>query len=232
MNNLKKLFPQNLYHSYVIEGDPKTISMDLLNFLENNYEIIKQSPDVICQIYESFTINDGREIREWHSRLGVSKGKKICILATEYINHEAGQSLLKMIEEPAINSHFFIIVPDSSLLLDTILSRTHLVKIDKKDDLELHKFVNVFIKLSPKDRINKIAEIIKKNKDEENSGKLRSYATNFINELEIIFYKNFKNNIKDKNNKFVLEELQKMRKYLSIPGASVKMILEYLSLIV
>jgi DNA polymerase III delta prime subunit len=231
MNSLEKLFPQNLYHSYIIEGDPNSLSLEILNFLENRGEIIKQSPDVICQTYESFTIEDNKQIKEWHSRLGISKAKKVCILATKFINREAEQALLKMIEEPALNSHFFIIVPDSSLLLDTIISRTHLIKIDKKDDLELRKFVNIFIKLSPKDRIDKIAEIIKENKDEENSGKLRSYATYFINELEVIFYQNFKKNINDKNNKFILEELQKARGYLSTPGASVKMILEHIALV-
>lgn len=228
----EKLFPQNLYHSYIIEGAPDTVSMDLLEFLEARGEITKQSPDVICQIYESFTINDSKEIKEWHNRMGVSGGKKVCILATEYINREAEQALLKMIEEPAINSHFFIIVPDSSLLLDTILSRTHLIKIDKENNSQLNKIVVNFMGLSPKDRINNIAEIIKENKDEENSGKLRSYATYFINELESIFYKKFKKNINDENNKFILEELQKSRGYLSTPGASVKMILEHIALII
>jgi len=232
MNNLEKLFPQNLYHSYIIEGDPDSLYLEVLSFLENRGEIIKQSPDVLCQTYESFTISDNKEIKEWHNRLGISERKKVCILATKFINREAEQALLKMIEEPAVNSHFFIIVPDASLLLDTIISRTHLIKIDKKDNLEFHKFVINFIGLSPLDRINKIAEIIKENKEEENSGKLRSYATIFVNELESIFYKNFKKNINDKNNRFILEELQKARGYLGTPGASVKMILEHIALII
>ncbi|MFA5773213.1 MAG: hypothetical protein WC908_00890 [Candidatus Paceibacterota bacterium] len=225
-------FPKNLYHSYVIEGEPNRTATELLKFLEVRGEVESQSPDVLCQVYESFTMDDSGEIKDWHSRLGISKSKKICILATKFINREAEQALLKIIEEPAINTHFFIIVPDASLLLDTIISRTHVIKIKQPADIDLQKSALAFLSSTPKDRINKVALIIKENKDEENSGKLRSYATIFINELESIVYQKFK---KDKNNQkiiFVLSELQKSREYLSTPGASVKMILEHLALVI
>ncbi|MFA5792229.1 MAG: hypothetical protein WC884_04340, partial [Candidatus Paceibacterota bacterium] len=65
-----------------------------------------------------------------------------------------------------------------------------------------------------------------------NSGQLRYYATSFVNEIESIIYQKFK---KDRNNekiKFTLGELQKSREYLGTPGASVKMILEHLALVI
>jgi len=85
---------------------------------------------------------------------------------------------------------------------------------------------------SPKQRIDKVALIVKENKSEENSGQLRFYAISFVNELESIFYQKFKKNIKDSKIKFILEEIQKARGYLSTPGASVKMILEHLALVI
>lgn len=231
MDDLEKLFPKNLYHSYVIEGD-FNLTNDLLSFLENRGEIDKLSPDVICQNYESFTIDDSHAIKDWHSRLGVTGGKKICIISTKFINREAEQTLLKIIEEPAFNTHFFIIVPDSSKLLETIISRVHVLKIKINENIEIKKEVSVFIKNDPKTRIEMISFIIKNNKSEENSGQLRSYATNFVNELESFYYQKFKI---DKNNsdiKYILNELQKARDYLSTPGASVKMILEHLALVI
>ncbi len=228
--NLEELFPINLYHSYVIEGD-SSLADDLLRFLEIRGEIEKLSPDVICQNYESFTIDDSYAIKDWHSRLGVTNGKKICILSTKFINREAEQTLLKIIEEPAFNTHFFIIIPDSSKLLETIISRVHVLKIKPNENIEIKKSVLLFIKNDPKARIEMISEIIKNNKSEENSGQLRSYATNFVNELESIYYQKFKNDKNDKNIKDILNELQKSRDYLSTPGASVKMILEHLALI-
>lgn len=238
MNIFEKLFPKNLYHSYVIEGDGNEIAMELLQFLEIRGDIPKHSPDVLCQTYEAFTMDDSLEIKEWHSRLGITDGKKVCIISTKFINREAEQTLLKIIEEPGVNTHFFIIIPDSSILLDTILSRVHVIKIkqaEDKNDIELQKEVISFIKSSPKERIDKVSEIIKKNKSEENSGQLRYYTTSFVNELESIFYQKFKkdiNNINNINIKFILDELQKSRGYLSTPGASVKMILEHLALVI
>ncbi len=228
----EKLFPENLYHSYVIEGDPVSTGLVLIEFLEKRGVVEKQSPNLLFQIYESFTIDDSSDIKDWHSKRGIGEGKKICIIATKFINREAEQTLLKIIEEPMAGTHFFIIIPDSSVLLDTIISRTHVVKTAVSVDIDLQKFVVKFIASSPKDRIDKVATIIKENKDEENSGKLRSYATKFVNELENIFYQKFKKNINNEQIKFVLNELQKARDYLSTSGASVKMILEHLALVI
>lgn len=230
--NLENLFPKNLYHSYIVEGDGNDIAIELLRFLEDRGEIENNSPDVLSQSYESFNIENSLEIKNWHSQLGIGSGKKICIITTNFINREAEQTLLKIIEEPGVNTHFFIIVPDSSVLLPTIISRTHVVRIEPQKDIEIERRVINFIKLERKERIDEVAIIIKENKDEENSGKLRHYATLFVNELENIFYKRFKENINDKNTKFILDELKKSRGYLSTPGASVKMILEHLALVI
>jgi len=235
MNTFEELFPKDLYHSYVVEGEPYTTARELLKFLEVRGVAPNQSPDVLYQVYESFTMDDSSQIKEWHSQLGVGKNKRVCIIATKFINREAEQTLLKIIEEPALNTHFFIVVPDSGVLLGTILSRVHVIKTEisnKSDDTDLRKIVSEFIKSNPSDRIKKVAKIIDDNKDKENSGQIRYYATSFVNEIESIYYQKF---TKDKNNKqiiFTLGELQKGREYLSTPGASVKMILEHLALVI
>ena len=232
--DFKNLFPDNLYHSYVVEGEPETTGAFLLKFLEDKGEVESKSLDVLFQVYDSFNINDSSQIKDWHSRSGITKGKKICIIATKFINREAEQTLLKIVEEPAVNTHFFIVVPDSSVLLDTIISRTHVIKIKQSSNsnLELKKEVLDFVLSSPNERINKVAKIIKDNKSEESSGQLRFYATSFVNELENIFHEKFIKNRTDKKIQFILGELQKARVYLSTPGAAVKMILEHLALVI
>ena len=232
MSVFEELFPINLYHSYVVEGSPEITAKELLTFLEVRGDIEKNNPDVICQVYESFTMDNSVEIKDWHSKSGITDGKRICIIATKFINREAEQTLLKIIEEPAENTHFFIIVPDSSVLLPTIISRTHIIKTEQQDNKNLQKEVISFIKSSPKERVDAVALMIKNNKDEENSGQLRYYATSFVNEIESIFYQKWKKDKNDKNTLFILDELQKARGYLSTPGASVKMILEHLALMI
>lgn len=231
-NMFEKLFPKNLYHSYIIEGEPELTAKELLKFLEVRGEVESGSPDILCQIYESFTMENSGEIKDWHSKLGITEGKRICILATKFINREAEQTLLKIIEEPAEKTHFFIIVPDKSILLDTIISRTHVIKIEQSNSKDIKREVVDFISSKPAERVNTVALIIKNNKDEENSGQLRFYATSFVNELENIFYQKFKKDINNKETQFILGELQKSREYLSTSGASAKMILEHLALII
>jgi hypothetical protein len=231
-NIFNKLFPEVLYHSYVIEGDPLNDGENILDLLVSRKETEKNSNDLYFKKYEALNIEDSRDIKSWHSQSGIGKSKKICIICAKFINHEAEQALLKIIEEPGENTHFFIIVSDSSILLPTILSRVHLIKIKNESNIDIKKEVIDFIKSSKKERIDKVAIFIKENKDEDNSGALRYFATSFVNELEVIFYKEFKKDINNKDTQFILEELQKVRGYLSTKGAGVKMILEHLALVI
>lgn len=231
MSDFTQVFPENLYHSYVIEGEPENTGILLLKFLKERELIDEENSDLLFQKYEAFTMDDSGEIKDWYSRSGVSNGKRVCIIATQFINREAEQTLLKILEEPKENMHFFVILPDASILADTIISRVHVLKMKKPEDTDLQKSVNSFLSSTSKKRIDIVALIIKENKDENNSGKLRSYATIFVNELEKIYYQKFKKEKNNKQIKFVLEELQKSRGYLSTSGASVKMILEHLSLV-
>lgn len=229
MDSFKKFFPENLYHSYVIEGNPNETVFLLRDFLLLRNDINQKSIDLMFNTYDSFTIEDSYIIKDWHKNKPLDDKKKICIIGAKFINHEAEQTLLKIIEEPKDNTHFFIIVPDSSLLLGTILSRVHLIRtndeIDEKEALE-------FISLKPEARIEKIGELVKRFKDSDGSGGLRYEAINLINGLEKVFYKKWKSNVKDENIKFILNEFKNCRDFLGTPGASVKMILEHISLVI
>lgn len=232
MIDFTNLFPKKLYHSYVIEGDPATLPFSLVKFLESKNYIEKQNPDTFLQIYDSFTIEDSKKIKEWHSEKGVSSGKHVCIIGTKFINHDAERTLLKIIEEPSEDSHFFIIVPNSQVLLDTIISRVHIIKTNEGEDELDQKAAKDFLNNQKAKRIDMVAKIIDTHEDDIGSGGIRYSAIKFINGLESIIYEKWKS---DKNNKellFSLEELSKAREYLSLPGSSVKMILEHIALVI
>ncbi len=232
MDSMKNLFPENLYHSYLIEGDPISTVPLLLEFLEQRDDVGKNNSDILCQNFDSFTIADTPLIKDWNSKRGISEKKKICIIGAKFINREAEQSLLKVIEEPKINSHLFLVIPNASVLLDTIKSRTHLVRILNNEASSFKKISNNFLKVPVNGRLEIIADLMDKNKNSENSGNLRFQATEIVNELERLSYEKFKTNKLDKDTQFILEELKKARMYLSTPGASVKMILEHIALVI
>lgn len=224
----KDKFPQNLYHSYIIEGDPEIVSEELLSFLDENNFISKKLDEIFLKNYQNFSIADSSVIREWNSIKGEENKKRICILGTNFINREAEHSLLKTLEEPSKSTHFFIIIPNINVLQPTILSRSHLIKLNKSESSEEEK---KFIKMSSKERIDFIYDLLKKHEKDETSGPLRSEAINFLDKLEFILYQNFKKDPQNSNFKNSLNEIINCKEYLNFPSSSVKIILEYIALV-
>lgn len=99
----------------------------------------------------------------YKSSSSASEGKrKIFILKDiQRLKKEAGNSLLKLIEEPAENS-FFILLTNSLNILPTIKSRSILVKIKKRDaeELDVDEFTYNFFLGNSRDIENfKISDI-------------------------------------------------------------------------
>jgi hypothetical protein len=237
MNIFTELLPEDLYHTYIVTGHVDSTPVLLREYLEDRGHISTASPDVLVQSYDSFTIADSQVIKEWASVKGVGSGKKVCIISTKFINREAEQSLLKVLEEPGEGTHFFIIVPPSVVLLDTILSRAHLIDAGSTEEGE-GKEAQKFIALAPKDRIEYVATMIKSHEDDDTSGGLRHEATNLINQIEKSLHEKLPALIKkndstsQKSIRFIFGELARAREYLNTPGASVKMILEHIALVI
>ena len=60
------------------------------------------------------------------------------IWLAEYLK-EAGNTLLKIIEEPPANTIFILVVENVEIILNTILSRTQLIKVNCIDDADVKK---------------------------------------------------------------------------------------------
>ena len=83
-----------------------------------------------------------------------------------------------------------------------------------------------------KDKFEIIEKLVKAHKDEDlDSGGLRYHAIDLLNSIEKVVYDNWQKNKYDKNLISILEEIGEKRAYLNQPGASVKMILEHIAII-
>jgi DNA polymerase III, delta subunit len=237
MNMFTELLPQDLYHTYIVMGHVDSTPLLLQEYLEEQGHISRSSSDLLVQTYDSFTISDSKTIKEWASVKRVGDGKKVCIISTKFINREAEQSLLKVLEEPGEGTHFFIIVPPSVVLLDTTLSRAQVVNLGAtQEESGIDHEAQKFMHLTPKDRIEYVATMIKRHEDDETSGGLRHEALNLINGIEKSLHEKLHTAIKSKdknvhiNLTFIFGELAKAREYLNTSGASVKMIIEHIAL--
>lgn len=224
----------NLHHAYLIEGDRELIIPLIHSFLkEIDFKTIA-NPDFVEIKIDSIKIDDARNIKSISENKSYSNelnSKKVFIISTNSMLLEAQNTLLKIFEEPASNTHYFFILPSVDGLLKTFTSRFYLVKdLNKEDTLELKQAKN-FIKLNLKERIDFIKDLISKDDDEEDVSidSIRSKSLTFLDSLEIILYREFLKS-KDKFKVDYFNQLFKVRKYLRQPGSSTKSLLESVAL--
>lgn len=228
MNRESFILPEELYHTYIIEGDPNNDPLVIQDILRAR----QIENDILCQIYDSFTVADSTFLKGWHSEGNTSKGKRICIIGAKAINREAENALLKMFEEPKENTHFFVVVPNQALLAETILSRAHVLRMGEGTSRS-DASARAFISATKEKRLGIVDELIKSHKDDDTSGGLRYDALQLISDIErVIHEERFLKNKNDIHTIKLLEEISTLRRYLGITGASVKMILEHLSLVI
>jgi len=233
MDELKNNFKNNsLHHAYLLEGEASVLLPELLAGIESSGIKTSGNPDVVIGKYSTFTIADGRHLKARQIERAITGEKKFFIIQTDFLNTEAQHALLKVFEEPADNVHFFILTPRVGALIDTLLSRLVYVKEDNDTRESYAKEAGqIFLKQKAPERLKKVAALIKSHADDEESGALRADALMLLNEIESALYSDASMNALSDRERAVFEQIQKSRAYLSIPGASVKMLLEQISLL-
>ncbi len=81
--------------------------------------------------------------------------KRVCIINTiDDLSIEAGNSLLKLIEEPNKNSHFIVINHNKARVLKTIKSRSYFLNFNKLSEETFFKNLDSDISINKKDLFN------------------------------------------------------------------------------
>ena len=219
------------HHAYCIIGGHSIVD-ELILVLENQHKIKSHgNPDFFNRKYETFTIDDARELKSSHEVKAVNElGKKIFITTMNGITTEAQNALLKLFEEPTDNTHFFIIIPGAHLLLPTIKSRILFIETenignqaDRPEEIAELKEAKKFIEMSTADRLEFIKSFID---DVKNEKKTKQDVINLLNTIQALVYKE-KGVIKGKE---ILQVIETARKYMNDPAPSLKMLLEYVAL--
>lgn len=230
MNIFETKIGNNLFQTYFIECTNPNTRLDFINYLESLGIVINGNPNILNEVYESFTIDNVRLLNQLHSQKSSNDGKKVFIIEALTINHEAHNALLKMFEEPTENTHFFFLIPRVDILPDTLKSRAHLIYEDRNNLQNSNQDASEFINSNKSKRLEQIANLVAKHKNSETSSPLRDDARMLLDGCEYLLHKDVKS--LDENVAWKFGELLKARKYLSTPGASVKMILEHIALVI
>lgn len=227
MDSLIREYKKNksLHHAYLIGVGVNEGEKGVILFLEREVGLkIKGNPDFVNQKFETLSIEDARNLKEMASRKALGGDKKIFVVQSNFLTREAQNSLLKLFEEPVSNTHFFIITPNADTLLPTLKSR--LMVLDSGESTkneDLTKYTKEFLKLHPSARIE--AGFIKTMIEEKDKQKALEFVDYLTKALREASGKNPSSYVE------AFSEIITSRNYLRDRSASVKLILENLSLV-
>lgn len=243
MNIKIHLDKNNLHHAYLIEGNKADVLPELFSFLSEIGIETKANPDFTHIDIDNFKIDEALMLKNMSMQMSFGGGRKVFIVSVNSFSPDAQNSMLKMFEEPVVNTHFFIIVPEVDALIKTLISRFYLVK-NENENIFVGGAEN-FLSSSYSQRIEYIKNLLaevndSEDEDEEETEKTlvleskRSKALNFLNSLEFSLHnKMSKMPIGMSKTVFdtaVFEQIFQARKYIRQPGSSAKMLLESVAL--
>jgi len=223
---------ENLHHAYLIEGVREQIIPDIINFCEEINIKTSGNPDFCRIVIDNFKIDEALDLRAMATNKSFTSGKKIFIICANTFSLDAENVMLKMFEEPIVDTHFFLIVPEVNTLLKTLVSRFYLIKMESNLELmEAEKFIKMPLPI----RIDFIKRMTTKNEENETnaetitSDSTRANAVKFLNTLEIVLHKKFIAKTFDSN---IFYHFFKVREFLRMPGSSIKNLMESVALII
>lgn len=201
----------NLYHAYLIEDEEETFSQvqDLLKGAITGAEIHVRE-------FDSLGIDDSRTLI--HMALMRSLGTQLFIYRARTCTREAQNALLKLFEEPPEKTHFFICLPGVQNMLPTLRSRVQIIQSGEARKSE--GFGKNFLSATAAERIKLLENIIKE--------KDTPAASVLLQEVESELHTQKKN----PKNKEALQHIVNVRKVLLDKGASLKVLMESVALIV
>ncbi|MDD5357444.1 MAG: hypothetical protein PHS53_04850 [Candidatus Pacebacteria bacterium] len=216
-----------LHHAYCIVGEREDVLAELLVFFEKELKVkTVGNPDFWRGKFDLFTVDDAEKLIEAQSKKALQVGnKKIFLIIVNKIQWQAQNKLLKVLEEPTLDTHFFLVISSTEGLLSTLKSRLFIINTNGENKWE--KDAKEFLSSAKPKRLVSVKKMTDEISDEK---KTKADAISFLNAVESVL-KEKVGTIKSKEDARSFEELIKFRSYLGDQSPSVKMILEHLALI-
>lgn len=204
-----------LHHAYLLIGESREAEEALLSYFEEQGFSLKNSPDYFVFKQDTLGVDEARDISIKASR-GAFGEKKVFFISPLKFTPEAQNALLKTFEDPNPNTHFFLNVRNERMLLETLLSRMQLRRLPGSEISSQSEALK-FLKLSYAERLN----FIKKFMDQDEP---QAKLSGFLDDLLLIL----RNNSDAKG----VSEVGEMRLNSDDKGASARLILEHIALVV
>ena len=216
-----------LHHAYCLVGGRQRLLDELFSVMERDFGVSRKgNPDLWFKEFELFGIEASRFLKEMQSRTAAGGGKKFFVIAVNSVTTEAGNALLKVLEEPTAGTHFFFVAPRLEVFLPTVRSRLRILDAGNTEDIQdkTCREAEKFLAASLSSRILFVKSLVN---DFDSGGRGGGFLLEFLSAVEAIMRKKFPPALKEAG--LAYEALYRSRRYLSGRAPSVKMLLEYIA---
>ncbi|OJI08595.1 MAG: hypothetical protein COX02_01120 [Candidatus Vogelbacteria bacterium CG22_combo_CG10-13_8_21_14_all_37_9] len=233
---LNRHYQQNrLHHAYLLVGDSTLILANLQQFLAKVFPDLNNpltSPDVAWLEFERLDKERAKELRTLATSRAFSPTGRFIVAVFSALVDEAQEVLLKTLEEPPAGTHFFLVVPSADFFRPTLLSRLERLNLEPElDQVEAvietpELLADKFLALDQALRSDWLFKNLLIDSEPD-----RAKIFSFLNQVEKYIVTRVDFNRISVNLNLVLKELLAAKKLLTDQRSSVKMILDYLALI-
>ena len=196
------------------------------------------NPDIYIRSYQSFGIDEARELRERANSRAISGEHRIFILAMPGMTNEAQNALLKTLEEPPAGAQFFFIIPSPSSLLPTLRSRAQMLSLGARETEVSIVNAEKFLAAAPEKRLDMLKLLLEK--DDDDPPRLAGASRREAGKRDLGAIITFLSSLEralgvrrtDAGAVEGLEATYRARKYIGDKGALVKPLLEQVALLI
>lgn len=215
------------HHAFFITGRYTEAAVDIEILLrETQGIVIERNPDVIRLSYDVLGIDEGRTLKELSALSAFAGNRRIFLLAVREFTPEGQNALLKLFEDPPPGTVFFLVAPSPHALFPTLRSRFFVanhVSSRQEETSGAAVSAKVFMAMDMVERLTTVAELIKE--------KDKAGAQALILGLQALLRERMRKEIVSPAEALhALEATNEATRLLAAPSASLKIILEYLSL--
>lgn len=227
MNKLLETLPLSapLHHAYLIAGDPGRLVSLLKEYLADRFGpnfVSSSNPDLILASYDLWGVDESRELKSYQSRRPIRFAAKVVIISCRSVTGEAQNSLLKTLEEPAPNTHFFILTRTAESFLPTIQSRCQLIDWPEETGSQVGERSGDFLRAGVALRLKMVKDVLADQEEDP------AFGQNFINALLTAYWAKTKND-QETAKSLGAERLEEAVILAGQRGSSLRLLLEYLA---
>lgn len=125
----------NIMHSFIISSKNKNLALEEINKIYKERKIDKFDVNFL-ESEKQIGIPDIRNFQKnAYLKPFKSKEKLLVLLAINGITTEAQNALLKILEEPPLNTIIIMAVESTELILPTVLSRCEIIELKEKKEI-------------------------------------------------------------------------------------------------